>query len=406
MESIHHFCKNLPKIELHAHLNGSIRESTLVELACERSVSLPSKLLKHEAEHHDPNKEALFFNTKPRSLEECFEIFGYIPSCVNDIAALKRIVKEVLEDFASDNVVYLEVRTGPKVLLMDYNSPNLGSCSKQMYVETILEIMSTFEKQEKQRYEYESSCADKEHQIRLPLVPRLIISVDRSGTVDQAEENIDLALDMAKIHPTHIIGVELGGNPTRNDFRMFEPVFAKARNHGLNVSIHCGEVPTARDESTVTDSSLKRAYEEVLAIIRFRPDRLGHALLIPDSLMDMLLKQPIPIECCPTSNIMTLELALHHGGNLIDGLRRHPQLQTWIQKKYPFSINTDDAGIFCTNLTKEYLLVARAYDLHEDDLLGIVIRTVDDLFDKSMQEYLKRKIVERAGAMKSHERSI
>jgi adenosine deaminase len=399
--SLHQFCKLLPKIELHAHLNGSIRESTLVELARERSVSLPVKLLKHEAEHHDPDKEALFFNTKPRSLEECFEIFGYIPSCVNDVAALKRITQEVLLDFAHDNVVYLELRTGPKVLLLDHNSPEFGFCSKRQYVTTILEIMISFEKQEQARYDAEISSSNEVQQIRLPLMPRLIISVDRSGTVEQAEENINLALEMNKLYPEYIVGVELGGNPTRNDFRLFEHVFKKARDNGLNVSIHCGEVPTAQDASN--SSALKKAYDEALAVVNFRPDRLGHALLLPDALMNILMQHPIPIECCPTSNVMTLELAMHHGGNLMDGLKSHPQLEKWIDMRYPFSINTDDSGIFCTNLTKEYLLVAKVFGLSNEELSNIVIRTIDHIFDTAKnRESLRALVLQRVEMLKRH----
>ena len=394
METLHHFCKHLPKIELHAHLNGSMRESTLVELARERNVSLPAKLLQHEAEHHDPDKEALFFNTKPRSLEECFEIFGYIPSCVNDVAALKRITHEVLDDFASDNVVYLELRTGPKMLLIDHSLPELGYCTKKQYIEIILEIMALFEKQEHNRYEHERSTSDG-NSARLPMIPRLIISVDRSGTVEQAQQNIDIAVQLTQSHSKFIVGVELGGNPTRNDFRMFEPVFRKARDRGLNVSIHCGEIPTVQNDVDSSDPVLKAANEEALAILKFRPDRLGHALLLSNSLMDVLEQQPIPIEVCPTSNVMTLELALHHGGNLIDGLKKHPQLKQWIEKKYPFSINTDDSGIFSTNLTKEYLLVAKACGLCEVDLSDIVIESVGHIFDKSIRKVLKEIISER-----------
>jgi adenosine deaminase len=401
MESLHIFCKQLPKIELHAHLNGSIRETTLVQLAAERSITLPTKLLQHAAEHHDQDREALLFNTKSRSLEECFEIFGYIPRCVNDVVSLKRITVEILEDFANDTVAYVEVRTGPKLLLFDHKFPEKRYCTKEQYVETILDVMSSFEVQEQERYVRQLSSREDKHLIRLPLIPRLIISIDRSGTFKQAEENINLAIRMAESH-TNIVGVELGGNPTRNDFRLFEPLFRKARDHGLKVSIHCGEIPTALNDSESSDPIMKAAYEEAEAVLNFRPDRLGHALLLPDVLMKKLMSQPIPIECCPTSNVMTLELALHYGGSLVDGMKRHPQLGEWIRKRYPFSINTDDSGIFCTNLTKEFLLVAKAFHVSEDDLLDILIRSIDHIFERSklITEKLKMSILDRVDALK------
>jgi adenosine deaminase len=306
-----------------------------------------------------------------------------------------------LEDFAND-VVYLELRTGPKALLMDHNAPEMGSCTKKQYIQTILSIMCLFEEQEHERYNQDRMSSNATQRLaRLPMTPRLLVSVDRSGTVKQAEENINLAIEMTALYPDHIVGVELGGNPTRNDFRLFEPLFQKARDRGLQVSIHCGEVPCATDEFDTLDTTLKNAYEEASAILQFRPDRLGHALLLPNDLMEKLMKQPIPIECCPTSNVMTLELAMHHGGNLIDGLKRHPQLQNWIERKYPFSINTDDSGIFCTNLTKEYLLVAKVFELHENDLADMAMQTVDHIFDKSKRDTLVDLMLNRINMLKN-----
>ena len=110
----------------------------MLELANERNVKLPRKFLLHEAEHHGPDKEVLFFNTKPRSLEECFDIFAIIPQCVNDLVALRRITKEALMDAAHDNISYIELRTGPKLLLRDHRSGETNRCTKKEYIETIL----------------------------------------------------------------------------------------------------------------------------------------------------------------------------------------------------------------------------------------------------------------------------
>jgi len=226
--------------------------------------------------------------------------------------------------------------------------------------------MDEFVRADYQRYqtEIESNKEGNQKYIRLPLIPRLLISVDRSGTIDQAMENIQLAIQMSQTSQgkKYIVGVELGGNPTRNDFKDFLHVFELARKEGLPIAIHCGEVPMGDNE---VDEMKRKAYQEAESTLEFKPDRLGHALLLSDSLMEKLIQQPIPIECCPTSNIMTLELANHTNGSLLDGMKMHPQLGKWIAKNYPISINTDDSGLFCTNLTKELLLVSKAYHLNE-----------------------------------------
>jgi adenosine deaminase len=446
-ESLHQFIKALPKLELHAHLNGSIREHTLIELATERNVQLPQSLIQHDAVEQQQQKEddgrsiPLFLNTRPRSLQDCFEVFEYIPQCVNDLVALRRITEEVLYDAAADGIAYIELRTGPKCLLHRYSCDggdkqdggaggveSSSMATKREYVQTIIDIMQEFEEKESLRYTEEMKsnhnhrCDDNKKIVRLPLIPRLIISVDRSGTLAQADENINLAIELfqqqQQQHSSsrkgdasqnkYIVGVELGGNPTKNDFTNFEASFERARKAGLRVAIHIGEVPMASskhhpDEShsstspsaaaaAAIDSTLLAKYKEALAVINFRPDRLGHALTLSSSLIELLYNDPIPIECCPTSNTMTLDYALHHEGSLIDGMKMHPHLKKWIDTGYPISINTDDSGIFCTNLTKEFLLIAKVFGLDEKRLSKIVLDSVEHVFDEDIKDRLRSDI--------------
>ena len=178
-----------------------------------------------------------------------------------------------------------------------------------------------------------------------------------------------------------------------------EKEFAKARTAGLPVAIHCGEVPM-RSEESGGDDALQKAYEEAKAILQFRPNRLGHALLLADDLL-MQQEKPVPIECCPTSNVMTLELALHHGGNLIDGMKKHPQLKKWLGSGYPVSVNTDDSGIFCTNLTKEFLLVAKAYAMGKSELAAMMLNSIEHIFEPEgdSKSMLRKRIQDRIGKL-------
>ena len=405
------FCKRIPKVELHAHLYGSIRATTLIELATERNAILPPEFLLHEEKtttlklDEVDDDEVLFLNMKPRSLKDCFAIFDILPHCVNDLPSLRRVTHEMLEDASFDNVIYLEVRTGPKVLLIDHHHQQQQKqyCTKKEYVQTILDVIQDFETTDRIRYEEavrntSQDIANNDNNIRLPMIPRLLISIDRSGTVDQAMENVQLAIEMSR-STKYIVGVELGGNPLRNSFTMFEPIFVIARKAGLAISIHCGEIPMSEDDDTKTNSNEHVAYQEAVSIIQFRPERLGHALLLSDSLIDKLIKDPIHIECCPTSNVMTLELtstssqvAGEEGrGNLLDGIKYHPQLGQWIHHQYPISINTDDSGIFSTTLTKEYILVMKGYNLNETYLTNIIVNSINHIFDPS--EEIKKWLI-------------
>ena len=88
----------------------------------------------------------------------------------------------------------------------------------------------------------------------------------------------------------------------------------------------------------------------------------------------------IPVESCPTSNVMTLELAKHFDGSLLDGLREHPQLENWLQTKHPISIGTDDPGVFHTTATKELLLLQKAFHLDKTDLQRISLDSINQAF--------------------------
>lgn len=103
----------MPKIELHAHFSGCMRESTLVEL-----------LKQKEGDQTD-----LTFLTDS-TLDGAFTIFKKINSLNMNLDIIRRVIREVLEDFALDNVVYLEIRATPK------SGPNF---KKLDYIMVILE---------------------------------------------------------------------------------------------------------------------------------------------------------------------------------------------------------------------------------------------------------------------------
>jgi adenosine deaminase len=403
-DDLHHYVRHLPKVELHAHLNGCIRESTLFDLAKERNATLSSH---HFASTADAGttptgtgtgtgQDHFMYNVLPRSLQDCFDMFAEIPACVNDLPALKRITLEALEDFASHHVVYLELRSTPKRLLASHLDNDKVVTTKRDYVEAILQVLNDFETREHQRYEQE--IIDRQDvSVRLPMVCRFIVAVDRSQTQQDATANVNLAIDFFQKEGSRmVVGVDLGGNPTKQDFRDFQPVFQKARDAGLQVTIHCGEVPCGNDDSAHKIQSILRAREEAAAILEFRPDRLGHALLLSPSLQATLDKLRIPVETCPTSNVMTLELAKLADGNLIHALKQHPALHHWLRTNHPLAIGTDDPGVFDTTATKELLLIAAACKVDRRRLATLVLDSMDYAFcDPLTREQIKEQMVQR-----------
>lgn len=133
-------------------------------------------------------------------------------------------------------------------------------------------------------------------------------------------------------------------------------------------------------------------------ILEFRPDRLGHALLLPPSLQARLIELAIPVESCPTSNVMTLELAKHFSGLLVEGLKQHPQLEKWLATKHPISIGTDDPGVFHTDASKELVLLHKAWNVNRADLQRIVLQSMDYAFcSDETRSHIKGRMQERLG---------
>lgn len=210
--------QQMPKVELHAHLNGCIQEKLLFELAQERNVTL--------TEHHfaarpaqDGNsnihRDQSMYNVRPRSLKDCFDMFAEIPKCVNDLNALQQITNAALEEFSIHHVSYLELRTTPKRLFVHFSEPNIMA-SKKDYCLTVLQCMKEFEVKEMQRY-HQQRTDDGISDVRLPMICRLIIAADRSNSKEEAYENIHLAKDLMDMNE-NIVGVDLGGNPTKVSF--------------------------------------------------------------------------------------------------------------------------------------------------------------------------------------------
>jgi adenosine deaminase len=229
-------------------------------------------------------------------------------------------------------------------------------------------------------------------------------------------EHVDLAIQLREDYDFKdlVVGIDLGGNPLKRDFTDFRKCFEKARANNLKVTLHCGEVPC--DEKLGGTSS--REYQDAECILAFKPDRLGHALLLPPSLQEQLLQLQIPVETCPTSNVMTLELndTTHSSSteSVVEGLRRHPQLSAWlfgedtsnevscvVENKFPshpISICTDDSGVFNTDATQELALLVAAFQTRGvgiQELKDLIFQSVDFAFcDDQTKKEVKGRLVQ------------
>jgi adenosine deaminase len=396
------FCLALPKCELHAHLSGSIRKSTLRKWAAATASELEEELRELSS----------------TSLSDCFRVFDIIHRLVHSGDQVQQCVKEMMEDNFDDGCWYLEVRTTPRIL-SDFTGrhattrtlnlprgtlwlPTKNASSENLFyhdneskeIEAIknrgIESEETYKVEVDENldaalaYYVENVIAaivkfengQGYRDISRYLVTRLILSINRTGSIESAANIIKLAKicsnifmevpstlghKSCKAFSKIVVGIEISGDPTRGNLEPILSLLHSARNDGLKISIHGGEVEN---------------FSETNCILDFAPDRLGHMCVLAPNILDrMLARSPqIPIELCPSSNIVTLRLPT---------IEAHPTLKNWIDKDYPLCLSTDDSGVFDVTLSSEYKLVSEALELSMSSLARLSLASFNYSFCES-----------------------
>ena len=262
------FTKRLPKIELHAHLTGSITPQCLHEIWTQRKLSEPNLALK------DPL--TVLCQDKKWNIITFFPIFSqYIYELCSTPASILYSTNAVLQDFKDDGVVYLELRTTPR---------SSASISKDEYVASILDCIRYFAG-------------------RAAMPTYLILSIDRRNTAVQAMETVDLAI---KYRSRGVVGMDLCGDPSKGDVETFREAFVKAKLYGLKIALHFAEI------------SRQGLELELSTLLSYQPDRLGHVIHVSESIKQEIVRKGIGVELCVSCNVQAQMteggVADHHFG--------------------------------------------------------------------------------------------
>lgn len=291
---VREFCRAMPKIELHAHLLGSVRPSSL-QRRLEQNVGPAEAARLMQRSRVPPSGIDL-----DRSMSEQMEMFDIARSAFHTPADKRQVAVEFIEDCAAANVAYLELRTS-------------GSDE-----EKFASVLAAF--------------AEARHR-GLPVVTRMLCSVQRSWSFAQAERSVRLAVEHAG---RGVVGVDLAGDPASGDFRRLAPLFQYAQREGLRFTCHFAE---------------SRGEADLAAILDARPDRLGHCCYLHEApeLQQRVLDARIPIEACLASNINVMRLT--------GGVATHPVVE-WIRRAHPFVPCTDNVGLLGSDLSAHYAMLA------------------------------------------------
>ncbi|KAH8283800.1 hypothetical protein KR054_001831 [Drosophila jambulina] len=314
------FLKELPKVELHAHLNGSLGIDSLRDLA--------ERLYGSASEEFSQLCARFIRFDGDSDLDACFEKFAFVHDLTSTAEGLRYATELVVRDFARDNVQYLELRTTPKAN---------ANYSRREYLQHVIEAIRGARK------------------MYPDILVKLLPSINRAEPVAVAEETVNLALELAQSHPDLILGIDLSGNPGKGRFSDFAPILSLAREKGLKLALHCAEIENPA---------------EVKEMLNFGMSRCGHGTFLTPEDIAQLKSRNVAIECCLTSNVKS---------GTVPSLEEH-HLKRLMDADAPKVICTDDSGVFDTTLTQEFLLATETFGLTRDQCVALTLEAVQHSF--------------------------
>lgn len=325
-----HELRNMFKVELHRHLDCSVRWSTLVELAPSLGIELPSD--------SKARREMFLISEPMKDLETVLKKFLRAQKVLASEEILTRVAFEACEDAYNDGIRLLELRYAPTFIL-DGHSNLTAEKIHLAFLKGLQMARSKFE-----------------------LSVGLICILQRIKSPEIASEITSFAIE----HKDSFIGIDLADNEDACEPRTFEKVFNRAKLAGLHITVHSGESPgTAK---WVEDSV------EILGA-----ERIGHGIQIINepSVLNFIKDKKIPLEVCPISNWLT-QAAVTHMSHPIRKLQEHGVLVT---------INSDDPGIFGTTLSDDYQVLADVHSFTESDFKKCNQTAFDHSFLKDKQRF-------------------
>lgn len=327
--------RRLPKVDLHRHLEGSLRLQTLAEIAQEHGIDLPG----YDIE--DLRPFATVVDEQP-DFHHFLEKFRFLRRFYPTRAAVERVAYEAVADAANDNVKYLELRFNPVALARAQRFP-LDSVTSW--------VCHAVDK------------AQADHDIR----SNLIIQIGRDEDLRTASRLADVAL---AFKDSNVVGLDLAGDEKSYPARRFETIFQRARREGLHATVHAGE---AGGPENVRE-----------AIERLGAERIGHGVRsVEDSeVVEMLRTWGVTLEVCPTSNMQT---------GIVGRFWHHP-LPDLLALRLRVSINTDDPSISDTTLTDEYRVAMLAMGMSLEQIKWTILMGAEASF-QSPEE--RRKLLDR-----------
>ncbi len=301
----------LPKVELHRHLEGSLRLDTMVDIARQHGIEIPEDVLRLSTLVQVQEEDKFTF-------QNFLSKFNTLRMFYRSPDVIHRITREAIEDAAKDNVKYMELRFTPVAL----------SRAERFPLHDVIDwvMVSTQE-------------AAAQHGV----IVKLIASVNRHESTDLAEQVAWLA---AEHLDDGIVALDLAGSEAEYPAEPFVGIFKEAKQAGLHMTIHAGEWGPAEH--------VKEAIEELGA------ERVGHGVRVLEdqNITALARERQTALEVCITSNYQS---------GVVTSLEAHP-LMRLMDAGLNVTINTDDPSISRITLSHEYYTACEELHLQQNAL--------------------------------------
>jgi adenosine deaminase len=320
----------IPKVELHCHVEGTVRPKTVLELARKHGRELPTD---------DPTELYRF-----HSLDSFLAVFWLVQELIGDRDDWARVAYESLVDAVPHGLRYREM----------FFTPARHLAAGQSLAEIVAGLIEGIE------------AAEQETDVRCSL----ICDIDRAYGGAAAAELATALRELRRSGAAErVIGIGMDSTERGVDPRDFAPAYTIAREAGLRATGHAGEDTGPENIAAAIDA---------LAL-----ERIDHGIAVVEDaeLMARLSAARVPFDVCPTSNVVI--------ANRFERLAEHP-FRLMREAGLLVTINTDDPAMTDLDLGTEYRNVAAALGYGFDEMCAIAMEGVEATWlDESARRALR-----------------
>jgi adenosine deaminase len=289
-----------PLIDLHRHLDGAIRLETVLEVAAEQGIFLPAYDLQGLRPH-------VVVEGKAAGLMDFIGRFRWLTAILHDLETCRRVAYENVIDARDEGLGYIELRFSPWFMAETHGLDPAG------VVEAVADGVV---------------AAERDSGVRTQIIGIM------SRTYDA--ETCHRELDALLSHRDHLVAIDLAGDEARFPASLFAEHFKRAREAGLQVTVHAGEVDGPQ--------SVWSAIRDLGAA------RIGHGIhsLEDPALVEFLIDRRIGLEIAITSNVQV---------GVVEDYAGHP-VKKILEAGIVANLNTDDPAISGIDLRHEFEVAA------------------------------------------------